>query len=72
MNRNAFSNVDNVFFDTQVDYVDIVYDACNRCDHNAVLYALSQVGVVDETKQSRQSSSIVRAIQSAEGKICLV
>ena len=59
VNRNAFSNVDNVFVDTQVDYVDVVDDACNRSDHNAVLYALSQVGVVDEAKQSKQSSSIV-------------
>ena len=50
MNRNAFSNVDNVFVDTQVDYVDIVDDACNCSDHNAVLCALSQVGVVDEAK----------------------
>ena len=50
MNRNAFSNVDNVLVDTQVDYVDIVDDACNRSDHNAVLYTLSQVGAVDETK----------------------
>ena len=59
VNRNAVSNVDNVFVDTLVDYMDIVDDVYVRSDHNAVLCALSQVSMVDEAKQSEQSSSIV-------------